>query len=204
MRVKETWPLWVWQGCLKLCLSPSQSHHHKTHSLKGEGVRGCQGGECWRVFLSWRRSSHQSLCFIWPPLPKATVLHTVIMGRQGDGVHVYQVLSMYLHAWCTVCKYVCISGCVLWFGVGALREILQNIFNKLYGGSPFCFHATKHFLHRALTSPHQRPLRCIATPTSVRFWNGSKFLQPGYKTLRANIQDPRLKIIASPNHVVRV
>lgn len=37
MRLKETWPLWVWQGRLKLCLSLSQSCWHKTPGLGGAG-----------------------------------------------------------------------------------------------------------------------------------------------------------------------
>lgn len=37
MKVKGTWPQRVWQGCLKLCRSPSQSSYHKTHTDGGSG-----------------------------------------------------------------------------------------------------------------------------------------------------------------------
>lgn len=104
MRVKETWPLWVWRACLKPQLVSFLPSHDPQPEEKREmrAVGGVLKSLSWKR-MSWslkRRSSHQSLCFIWPALLKATALHAVIMGRQS--------LRTMFNRFC-VCMCTCIA-----------------------------------------------------------------------------------------------
>lgn len=111
MRVKETWPLWVWRACLKPQLVSFLPSHDPQPEEKREmrAVGGVLKSLSWKR-TSWslkRRSSHQSLCFIWPALLKATALHAVIMGRQrvwGQCLTGSVFVCVHaLHAWWIAC-----------------------------------------------------------------------------------------------------
>lgn len=53
-RLKETWPLWVWRGRLKLCLGLSPSCRHKTPRGGGRhwGVWAGSGRRCLLLYLT--------------------------------------------------------------------------------------------------------------------------------------------------------